>query len=142
MDDLLHGLIAMSGFRDAWRRLAAGLIVVVATLILVTYRSRPEDCGIEIDTGGNPPSSGSPVRSPGSATVEMTRAEALRDRRFWAVTIPVAAMATVSTALTFHIIDFGAEIGLTDDEVVRIFVPIAMVSVPVRGCTEVFTHTR
>jgi cyanate permease len=51
--------------------------------------------------------------------------------RFWAVAAPIAAMSATSTALTFHIIDFGAEVGLSADEVVRIFVPIALVSVPV-----------
>ena len=56
---------------------------------------------------------------------------AIRDLRFWAVTIPVMAMASTSTALTFHIVDFGEQLGLTDAEVVRIFVPIAFVSVPV-----------
>jgi MFS family permease len=33
--------------------------------------------------------------------------------------------------LTFHIVDFGREIGLDEDSIVRIFVPIAFISVPV-----------
>ena len=40
-------------------------------------------------------------------------------------------MASTSTALTFHILDFGAELGIDDDKMVRIFLPIAFVSVPV-----------
>ncbi len=40
-------------------------------------------------------------------------------------------MSTTSTALTFHILDLGAELGLADDRIVRIFVPIAFVSLPV-----------
>lgn len=127
---LLHGLIAASGFRNAWRQLAAGLVAVVATLVLVTYRTRPEDCGIVIDPSGagggrDAPRSGIPDGS------GATRAEAIRDRRFWAVTIPVAAMATVSTALTFHIVDIGRELGIDEGRIVRLFVPIALVSVPV-----------
>ncbi|MEZ5297317.1 MAG: hypothetical protein R2697_13855 [Ilumatobacteraceae bacterium] len=47
------------------------------------------------------------------------------------MTLPVAALSSTGTALTFHIVDIGAEIGLTDDEIVRIFLPIAFVSVPV-----------
>ena len=53
----------------------------------------------------------------------------IRDLRFWAVTAPIVAMSATTTALTFHIIDFGAEVGMTADGVVRIFVPIALVSV-------------
>ena len=60
-----------------------------------------------------------------------TRADAVVDLRFWAVTIPVVAMASTSTALTFHILDFGAELELADDRIVKIFVPIAFVSVPI-----------
>ena len=55
----------------------------------------------------------------------------MRDLRFWAVTIPVVAMASTSTALTFHILDYGSELGISDDRIVRIFLPIAFVSVPV-----------
>jgi MFS family permease len=62
---------------------------------------------------------------------DKTRGEALRDVRFWAVTIPVVALSSTSTALTFHIVDFGAELGLSDSEIVRIFLPIAFVSVPI-----------
>ena len=38
---LLSALIAASDFRTAWRQLAVGLIVVMGTLILVFYRTRP-----------------------------------------------------------------------------------------------------
>jgi len=40
-------------------------------------------------------------------------------------------MASTSTALTFHILDFGNELGLEQERIVRIFLPIAIVSVPV-----------
>ena len=40
-------------------------------------------------------------------------------------------MASTSTALTFHIVDYGRELGITEEQIVRIFVPIAFVSVPV-----------
>jgi MFS family permease len=62
---------------------------------------------------------------------DLTRGQAVRDLRFWAVTVPVAAMAATSTAITFHILDFGTELGLDNSQIVRIFVPIAFVSVPV-----------
>ncbi len=126
---VLLALIDLNGFRAAWRLMAVGLVVVVGTMIVVLYRKSPETSGLVIDGG---------VAVPADRTAivigdqeDLTRDEAVRDRRFWAVTIPVAAMSATATALTFHIVDFGAELGLADDQVVKIFVPIAMVSVPV-----------
>jgi OFA family oxalate/formate antiporter-like MFS transporter len=137
---LLLALIDIDGFRTAWRVMAIVLVVVVGTVIVVFYRVSPEAAGIEMDGRGRTAipdandseghDEGRPSRIIGS-DADATRAEALRDIRFWALTIPVAALSSTATAITFHIVDLGSELGLTDDEIVRIFVPIAMISVPV-----------
>lgn len=131
---LFLALIGIDGFRTAWRIIAVVLVVVVATLILTLYRVSPEASGMVIDGGV----SFEPVRDPGSEAFRLigtdadaTRAEAIRDLRFWAVTLPVMALSATGTALTFHIVDIGLEQGLDEDAIVRIFVPIAFVSVPV-----------
>ena len=126
---LLLALIDLGGFRSAWRILAAALVVVVATVVVALYRESPESSGLMIDGGLATP------RVDGTSPLvgtddDLTRHSAVRDVRFWAVTAPIAALSSTSTALTFHIVDFGAEVGLTDSEVVRIFVPIAFVSIP------------
>jgi MFS family permease len=130
---ILLALVDLDGFRTAWRIIGAVLVVVIGSVIIVLFRVSPEASGLVIDGGiaeSNPDGS---VRhdTPIGTDHDMTRAEAVRDVRFWAITAPVAAMASTSTALTFHIIDFGAELGLDDDQIVRIFVPIAFVSVPI-----------
>jgi MFS transporter, OFA family, oxalate/formate antiporter len=128
---LLLALIEIGGFRTAWRILAVALVVVVGSVIVVFYRDGPETSGLIIDGG-----KARPVE-PGSAPAQIgndhdaDRGEAVADLRFWAVTIPVVAMASTSTALTFHILDFGQQLGIEEDRIVRIFVPIAFVSVPV-----------
>ena len=127
---LLLALIEVDGFRTAWRILAAALLVVVGTLVVVFFRDSPETSGLVIDGGR----ANTPLDAAGpliGGDDDRTRAEAVVDVRFWAVTVPVVAMASTSTALTFHILDFGAELGIDDDRMVRIFVPIAFVSVPV-----------
>ncbi len=137
---LLLALIDIDGFRTAWRILAVVLVVVVGSIIVAFYRVSPEAAGIEIDGRGRTamphPDDVDEHAAPRAVPVigtdrDATRAEALRDMRFWALTIPVAALASTSTAITFHIVDLGVELGLSDDEIVRIFVPIAFVSVPV-----------
>ncbi|MGI9612897.1 MAG: MFS transporter, partial [Acidimicrobiales bacterium] len=62
---------------------------------------------------------------------DATRAEAIRDRRFWIVTLPIFSMSIVGTAITFHIVDLGTEVGLDESTIVRIFVPVAVLSIPV-----------
>lgn len=123
-------LIDIDGFRSAWRMIAVGLVTVVGLMILTLYRVSPEASGMTIDRAGAgdvPTASTTMIGS----DLDATRAEAIRDRRFWAVTLPVMALSSTGTAITFHIVDFGREQGLDEDTVVRIFVPIAIVSVPI-----------
>ncbi len=126
---LLLALIDLGGFRWAWRLLAVVLAVAVATMIALLYRNTPESCGLVIDGGRADTDDDRPVVV--GTDDDLTREAAIRDVRFWAIVAPIAALSATSTALTFHIVDFGAEIGLSDDEIVRIFLPIALVSVPV-----------
>jgi OFA family oxalate/formate antiporter-like MFS transporter len=135
---LLLALIDIDGYRTAWRIMAVALVVVVGTVVFTFYRVSPEAAGIEIDGRGRTaiPVDGGTADEASAAVIigtddDATRGQALRDVRFWALTIPVAALSSTGTAITFHIVDLGAELGLTDDEIVRIFVPIAFVSVPV-----------
>ncbi len=136
---MLLFLIDIDGFRTAWRIIAVGLIVLACTVILLLYRVSPEASGLIIDGGIAPPAptsehddrdstvSGSVIGTDDDAT----RDEAIRDIRFWAVTLPVLALASTATAITFHIVDLGNEQGLDEQTIVRVFVPIAIVSVPV-----------
>lgn len=130
---LLLAIIEIDGFRAAWRLMAVSLVIVVGAVIVVLFRVSPETSGLVIDGGRVEPSADGSEPAPAviGSDADATRAEAIRDVRFWAVTIPVVALSSTSTALTFHIVDFGAELGISDADVVRIFVPIAFVSVPV-----------
>ncbi len=110
---LLLLLIEVDGFRTAWRMLAAALVCVMGVVVVVFFRDSPETSGLVIDGGLADPSNDGPIVI--GRDTDGTRSSAVRDPRFWAVTIPVAAMASTSTALTFHILDFGAELGISDD---------------------------
>lgn len=120
-------LIEIDGYRWAWRLIAL-FLVGAAVLFAVFFRDSAETSGLMIDGGGR--LEAGPTVQLGSDD-DLTRGEAVRDPRFWAITLPVIALASTATALTFHIVDVGRELGLDETEMVRIFVPIAMVSVPV-----------
>lgn len=127
---LLFALIEIDGFRSAWRILAVVIFVVMGGIIVVFFRNSPETSGLVIDGGIADPEQADASTVIGTDN-DKTRSEAIRDLRFWAATIPVVAMSSTSTALTFHIIDYGKELGIDEDRMVRIFVPIAFVSVPI-----------
>jgi OFA family oxalate/formate antiporter-like MFS transporter len=128
---LLLALIELYGFRAAWRIIAVVLVLVVGTVVVLFYRDSPESSGLMIDGGVDSRSTHEIAATPIGSDSDRTRRDAIVDLRFWAVTIPVVALSATSTALTFHIIDFGAELGIDEDRIVRIFLPIAVVSVPV-----------
>lgn len=126
---LLLLLIEIDGFRSAWRIMAVVLVVGMGAIVVVFYRDSPEGSGLVIDGGlADPDANGEVIIG---TDADATRDVAIRDLRFWTIAAPVVAMASTSTALTFHIIDFGNELGITQSQIVRIFVPIAFVSVPV-----------
>ena len=148
---LLFALVELSDFRWAWRQLSIGLIVILGTIILIFYRNTPEECGLMIDGDTPPPApddaagavsesdavagsgsgSGKPATTGRSDGPSFTRGQAIRDIRFWIVTLPVFSLSVVSTALTFHIVDLGEEVGLDEATIVLIFVPIALISIPI-----------
>ncbi len=128
---LLLALIEVDGFRTAWRIMAGALVAVVGVVVVLFYRDSPETSGLVIDGGLAAPVEPGSISALIGSDHDGTKADAIRDLRFWAVTIPVVAMSSTSTALTFHILDFGAELGISESRIVAIFVPIAFVSVPI-----------
>ena len=56
------------------------------------------------------------------------RAGALRTSAFWAVTLSLALHGMVVTGFSFHIVDVGRLAGLGREEVVSLFLPMAIVS--------------
>ena len=136
---LLFALVELSGFRWAWRQLALGLVIGLGTLILVFYRNTPEASGLVIDGASPDPPSPDPPAAGGAPSarprlvddIAATRRQAITDVRFWIVTLPIFSLSAVGTALTFHIVDLGQEVGLDESTIVLIFVPIAIISIPI-----------
>ena len=146
--------IDRSGWRGAWREMAIGLLLtgVVAALL---FRDRPEDVGLEVDGGlavdedlervaegsgldvrgwdvGGGASAEVPEEDEMAVTVlDVPRAVAVRTLGFWLLTVTISIQALVGTALTFHIVDLGAEHGLAAQQAVRLFLPMSLVSIGV-----------
>ncbi len=122
--------ITASGWRSAWREMAVAL-TGLAVLAVLFFRDTPEECGLELD-GKEPPretDAPSNAAKESAAAHDATRSEALATRAFWVFTLVIAAHSMMGTALTFHIVDIGAENGISEAAAVRIFIPISIIAV-------------
>ncbi|MEZ5363591.1 MAG: MFS transporter [Bryobacterales bacterium] len=131
----LQELIASADWRTAYWFLAVAVGVGMSLFAWAFYRDNPEECGLRMD--GKPvheplvPSEMPPEVVADEAATEarsLTRPEALRTRAFWSVTAALAIQAMVFTGITFHIVDLGREAGLSSEQSVSFFLPLAAVS--------------
>lgn len=130
---LLGFWIGASGWRGAWLQMALVVGVGMGCIGWLFYRDNPEQCGLRMDGDAAPAADPRTSALPEPAREErhFTRAQALRTGAFWLVTIGIANQAMVGTGITFHIVDLGAEVGLTQPQALAIFLPIALVSTPI-----------
>ncbi len=128
---LLSLWIGRAGWRGAWLEMALVVGAGMALLGWLLFRDDPESCGLRMDgdAAPAPPEPGDPPAP--EPDRDFTRAEAIRTGAFWLVTIGIGNLALVGTGITFHIVDLGAERGLSEAAAVAIFLPIALVSTPI-----------
>ncbi len=135
---VLSAWVASAGWRGAWLEMALTVGVGMAAFGWLFYRETPEECGLQIDGGrgedtmSDAPAPGrraaGPLRS--SSSRDFTRAEALRTAAFWLVTLGIGNHAMVGTGMALHIVDLGADAGLSKAQALGIFLPITMISIP------------
>jgi len=120
-------LIRRFGWQAAWQIMAAFLLIFMAILFWVFVRDNPEECGLEMDGGaGSKPRKLNP-----DSTVyrDFSRQEAARTFSFWAFTLMLGLSGLVITAFSFHILEIGAELGVSNDFILKLFVPGAGVAI-------------
>jgi MFS family permease len=103
----------------------------MAAFAWLFFRDNPEECGLHMDGADRAPTDDGlgPAPSPDPAEeIAYTRREALGTLIFWVFTFALAIQSMVYTGITFHIVDLGAEHGIDRASVVRLFIPIAVVS--------------
>ncbi len=120
-------LIRRFGWQGAWQILAAFLLIFMAVLFWVFIRDNPEECGLEMDGGqGSKPRKSNP-----DSTVyrDFTRAEAARTFSFWVFALTLGLSGLVVTAYSFHILEIADELGVSNDFILKLFVPGAGVAI-------------
>ena len=135
--------IQAAGWRGAWQGMALVVGLGMGLIGLVFYRHDPQECGLYPDgdpAPATPATRAAPEPAPGLRhsgggphgvmIPEYTRSQAMRTAAFWLVTLGIASHAMVGTGLTFHIVNLGAEAGLSEAQAVGVFLPIALISTP------------
>lgn len=116
---LLGVAIEAYDWRTAWILAALAVWVVVVPIAHFGIVDQPSDVGQYPDGDVEPP-----VPAEGTvATTSRSRAEAIREPRFWLLSLAIAATAMLVTALNFHQISILGEEGLTATEAAAMFLP-------------------
>ena len=106
---LSERLIVDIGWRNTWLVEGLAVWVIVLPIALLGIRNRPSDVGQHVDGD-------STTDAPPAEVWGVTRKEALRSSFFWLVTVAVATISTITTAVVFHQIDLLGSRGLTPTE--------------------------
>jgi OFA family oxalate/formate antiporter-like MFS transporter len=127
---ILAGWVSSSGWRGAWLEMAIVVGFGMAAFGWIFFRENPEECGLEMDGGPVAVRDSEEADDRVGPRRDFTRAEAIRTAAFWVVTLGIANHAMVGTGIALHIVDLGAEAGLSEVESLRVFLPVTLISVP------------
>ncbi|PRQ06937.1 MFS transporter [Enhygromyxa salina] len=121
-------LIQAIGWRETWWALALAVGVGMTLVAWVLYRDNPESCGLLMD-GDQPLTEPQQVETRIAPPPEdVTRGQAIRTLPFWTVTLALSLHTLMTTGLAFHIVDLGAVAGYAEAEVVKLFLPMAVIT--------------
>lgn len=121
---LLNTWVEADSWRTAWQQMALIVGLGMGTIVFLFFRDDPESCGLRMDGRDAPKDSDAPE----PVEENKTRAEAMKTLGFWVPTLALTFQALIITGFTFHIVDLGAKVGLTRQQAVAVFFPIAIIS--------------
>jgi len=115
------------GHEGAWIAMGIGTLVIMAPLAWLLFRDRPEDDGLKMDNGKSTKKEN--LNPDMHIHHEFTRSEVIRDYSFWVFNLTFSFFGLYATAFTFHILSLGEEYSIDREYILRLFFPIAVVSV-------------
>ncbi len=130
--NLINWLIPLYGWRVTYMLLGAVLLLIMAPLIWLFLRDRPEAYGLLPDgmqTVQRPanlvPGEVIPVEIP-FLEENWTLAEAMRTPIFWVFNLGLASISMLGTGLMFHIVGIFDDNGMSATVAAAAFVPVAI----------------
>ena len=126
---LLNLLIEQFTWSGAWIAIGmfSGLLISFTCWLFV--RDNPEECGLQMDGTAalEPASSG--VHDEFETYHEFTVKEALHTLAFWVVLLGIMNNMVFFAAMTFNLLSFGMEMGLTKTQALSIFIPMSVLTI-------------
>ncbi len=127
----MQRLIDSLGWSKALMVLAALLLFFFLPLIVLSFRSDPASCSMEMEEGLSvrKQTKGS---SGADAAIQKNIGEARKEVRFWLMLLTLGFSSLFTTAFTFHVVSIFSEFGQSAQQAVAIFLPISVISVIAR----------
>ncbi len=119
-------LIQGYGWSGAWLVMACFAGVIFPIVVFVFFRNSPEDVGLRPD--------GRPMDKKEKAPLfpivkEFTLSETRRTLIYWVFALFMGMQALYITGFTFHVVSVFESVGMTREDAVSIFQPMAVISV-------------
>ncbi len=121
-------LVQLYTWRAAWLLLAL-ISFGMAFVGWLFYRDNPEECGLVMDGVQPDESNNSDQKEVYDDIKEYTVEEARQTYSFWIFNLGLASLSLIITAVTFHIVSIGEQIGLEREQVLAIFLPMSIISI-------------
>lgn len=114
--------------RQGWIQTAIYLALIcgfgMALIGWLFYRDNPEECGLQMDGGGD----NQQISSSEDPEQSKTFKEAIKTYNFWVFNLGLCSYSLIITGITFHISSIGKLEGLTRMESFSIFLPMSVFS--------------
>ena len=120
-------MIQQVGWQWAWRGMGLVLLGVLASLFWAFSRDNPEECGLVMDGGYV----GKSRKANPDAVIyrDYTLQEARRTFSFWVFALMFGLQGLAITGYAFHVLAISAELGVSSNYILGLFIPSAVVSV-------------
>jgi len=125
---LISRIIDNHGWRGAWIVLAIVVGVAFPVIVLIFFRNKPRDSGLEPD-GGVVSKKNKKNYFP--VAKHFTINEAIKNYSFWVFALFLAMQGLYVTGITFHVVSIFEEVNLSKELALSIFQPMAVVAVVV-----------
>ena len=129
--NLLNWMIPQLGWRTTYMVLGLALILIMAPVGYLFYRSRPETYGLLPDGAVAVEPQGGVAQDVETNEENWTLSEAIRTPTFWIVVAGLSTFSMLVTGLTFHMVSIFDDNQLSATAAAAVYVPIAMVSAAV-----------
>ncbi len=120
--NLVNWMIPLVGWRWVYAILGLALILIMAPIGLLFYRSRPEFFGLEPDNAAEKEeqqADDTPIE------VNWTLQEVRKTSTFWIIAAGMATISMLATGLTFHMVSIFADNNMSSSVAAAVYVPIA-----------------